>query len=493
MLFALTFAPLLAPSAASAEVGGHANPVTSEEARLEVEIEYSSVGGPPGRPIEAKEFPAHADLEASQGHLRMSVQRLAALLRVAPEHLEKVVVKELAGPSVTLSKEEVVSEGSSEPYFELTGPEAESAISFVQPQAGGERRLEGSKKGTLYVTLWVDGGVLELSLPEITQGGVATTEPLAGEAVHFSTPRLVNGADTEDEPRYRWRFGEGKSSAFPAPLTTYEPSATDGITRYDVYVEVSTKTPEGEASGVAFVSLAVKTVGRSPPPPAQAAPPPEAGTPAPADTPAPAQAAPPPAAATGVPAGAPAGAPAGVAGAPPTTGEVRGTRRSGSAHIGGGGQARRSRETSNGDGKTGSQVDDKRTPAPSNPPGAAEGPGGPPGGPPPSNSSAGAGANEGHRATVIQAPVLNRSTPVGLVGVLLSSVSALSARAIDQTLARGETLLGKRVLVASNRAQGAVGPLSWILGITTLLLVVILGAVRELEPRSLYRRLTRPD
>ena len=142
------------------------------------------------------------------------------------------------------------------------GGKAESVITFLKPYEGddGAERVESGKGKTLYVALYVHGGVFEISTPTIKQEKktVSDDEVFAGLEVEFSKPNL-KGATGEGPYEYAWRFGDGQSSMEPAPRHTYAPSRGVIDTLANLYVEVHAKTAEGEASGVAYIELRVVT------------------------------------------------------------------------------------------------------------------------------------------------------------------------------------------------------------------------------------------
>ncbi len=73
--------------------------------------------------------------------------------------------------------------------------------------------------------------------------------------------------------------------------------------------------------------------------------------------------------------------------------------------------------------------------------------------------------------------------------MLLTSAPVSSARLTEQTPLDPRAQFAKSAAVQSSNGQGP-GSLGWILGITAALLLVSLGVLLELEPRTLYRKFT---
>lgn len=437
-------------------------------------------GGAGGRVISWKELkePENRDVAPfGQGVAGTSVARIVTLLGIPRARLAGIVISntrevvvahkkeavpngltapdegeggiELAvGEQLSFNGEEALGGGALEaPYLEAEGAAAgASAISFVtpagDPQAG---RLESGVHGVLRLTLKIDAALLDISSIEFSP-----TEPTAGTPVQFVTPELSGGVGEVASYTYRWNFGDGATSTEAAPKHTYQPDANGGTAHYEVSVEVTAWSAAGQelGFGTSSVSLPVNTTQTAHPqaPHSQAAHPPRqrhsAATPA-----------------------GPTG-PTGVT-RPPRHVTGPGTYRQGlgaATGRGGGGSsfpaAGKTRRGGGGSGGAGAGGTGR----------ARTGPHASDAGPPHLRA-------RGRAPSAIEKRAAAPSRqPGGLVGVLVDSLGATLPGGV---LAGGSVAL--RVTHAAVAGAGPLGALGLAAGIAAVVLVVLLGAFRELR------------
>jgi hypothetical protein len=531
-VFTLVLLALLAPSVASADPA-RPGAATVKEARLEITTHYEAgATGPKGEEGEVEKTISLSELENDRDEsntriLRVSVPRLAAAVEVPPRRVTKMVVTGLENGtgsrvSLTVGPEEIITGWTSDElyYFEGTkhGALSETEIAFEDNERAGEARVgsgKGGVPGVLSVDLYVSGSVFTISMPTYLQEAEHINQPLAGTPVELFE-HAVTCPDGE-ECLYTWRFDDGEERKGQETKFKFPALAAGGyqLAEYHVYVEVNTKS--GNAGGVNYLRLVVDTLEGTPthPGPTAVAEPGPAGPAGPA----PGSASTGPAAPSGAETGsaAPSGGalrapvsgptgPAGPAAVNPTpqpsphrarTPALRNQPKVPERHradaqrshgvIGGhgaggpgagfstpGGTGPASAGFSSGTGETGTSA----------PQGTHAGNGGSVPGPP--------GAP---KASAPHGPFPHGPpAPRGLVGVLLASAPTESAPTesppvVDATPSRSALHFAKNSPVPLNSGPGSAGLFGWILGILAVLLLISLGALFEVKPRSLYRKL----
>jgi len=194
----------------------------------------------------------------------MTVARLAGVVGIAAEEITYVTVSLPRGEESRLPAGEAVDPvelpgGRVGGYYAAFQPYSTSAIRFFSPpeKLGEElqhRSVTGAGDGPVFVTLEVEGGLLQVSPPAFSPSA-----PDAGTTVSFEPPQVKHSGEKGKvtNPKYSWTFGEGEPSELAKPTHRFEPKGPKGTYTYSVQVVVTGSLGGNTVTGVGHVTVPV--------------------------------------------------------------------------------------------------------------------------------------------------------------------------------------------------------------------------------------------
>ncbi len=409
-----------------------------------------SVDGGGYQPLQSAPFDLHEDitLQTGAGHTAgavdptgYSLAKVAELQQLAGANLQSATVFNPSGePSQTFSHSDI-SDGSTPdggaPEYPVIAPFQGTGWQLYwpirTPDEDNSQPVQTSTAGTgadanLYVELSTQGRTIAVPAIQATPA-----HPDAGQIVSFSLSRPVAGAQS-----YAWDFGDGTGASGATPVHAFAAGT------YPVKVTVT--SPGGSGVSPPFTLVA-----GSPPP-----------------------------SATGTPSAGGTGS-----GSSLPTGPVKGGHAPASAPTPGAKPGRTKHARS---GHAGS-----RPRAPATASAAPTATAGPPRAAATPRPAATPVPPSGGTATATPAPPVGRPAPkqaTGLTGLLVSAAPA-AALSRPQTAAErfAQQLAAARRAAASAPHDTPVGVVDGALGAGAVIMLLALGALRELDPRARYRKL----